>query len=303
MSSLSRLFWMIALACMWSPSFLFIKLAANELPPMTITACRVTIGTLLLAIVLAFRGTSLPKSKKFWMHSAVMAIFSSSLPFSLFCFAEQSIESALAAILNGSSPMFTALLVLIFLPSDRLSLQKGIGVVLSIVGLIILFSPNLGNGLQGSLIGMLAALCAALCYAISHIYGKIFMTKQAPFVAPTAQLLLSCCYLWPLVYFFESPFPSSLPSYEAILGICGLGILGTFFAFIIYYKLLETSGPTAISAVACFFPVMGMFLGFAFLGESLTPTGLVAAAIIFSGLILVNEMIPAVETKLKKAES
>lgn len=289
MDPFRRICWMIALACMWSPSFLFIKLATSELPPMTIAACRVTIAALLLLSVLFFTKRALPTSRSFWLHSGVMAIFSSTLPFSLFCFAEQSIESAMAAILNGSSPMFTALLAQLFLPSDRLSGQKGLGILFSVVGLVVLFSPSLQTGAEVSYVGMLAALSAALCYAISHIYGKKFMTKQAPLVAPTAQLIFSACILWPLVLAFETPLPSTLPSLEAMGGIFGLGFFGTFIAFMIYYKLLEESGPTAISAVACVFPVVGMFLGFLFLGESLTSMGLCAAALIFTGLLLVNE--------------
>lgn len=221
-----------------------------------------------------------------------MAVFSSTLPFTLFCFAEQSIESALAAILNGSSPMFTAILSQLFVANDRMSLQKGLGVGCSIFGLIVLFSPNLQDSIMGSPIGMTAATIAALCYAISHVYAKKFLTQQQPFVSPTAQLIMSCIILWPLALIFENPLPATMPALSVIGGVLGLAVMGTFFAFMIYYKLLEESGPTAISTVACCFPVGGMFLGFLFLGESFTSVGIIAAAMIFTGLLLVNEMLP-----------
>lgn len=293
MSSMQRLVLTLALACMWSPSFLFIKLALGELAPMTITACRVTLAAMLLSLLLLYNKRPLPTSPRFWMHSTIMAIFASALPFSLFCFAEQSIESALAAILNGSSPMFTALLAHLFIPSDRINTQKICGVLISVCGLVTLFLPNLLEGVEGTIIGMCAATFASLCYAISHVYAKKFLVAQPRFVSPTAQLLAASYLIWPLVFWFEgSLLPTSIPSLSAIIGVCGLAVFGTVIAFVIYYKLLESCGPTAISTVACFFPVGGMILGFIFLGEEFTALGLVAAAMIFCGLLLVNEVIP-----------
>jgi drug/metabolite transporter (DMT)-like permease len=292
MNATQRLFWTIALACMWSPSFLFIKLAIGELSPLLITSCRVSIATILLSLLLVYYRRPLPTQMMFWVHSTIMAIVASALPFCLFCFAEQSIESALAAILNGSSPMFTAILAHLFIPSDRFNAQKICGVMLSVTGLIVLFLPNLMNGLEGTVVGMSAALLASLCYAVSHVYAKKFLVKQAAFVSPTAQLLCSACLLWPLVILFDwSAIPSTMPSLHAIGGVCGLALFGTFFAFIIYFKLIESCGPTAISTVACFFPVGGMILGFLFLGEAFTTLGMVAAAMIFCGLLFVNEVV------------
>lgn len=303
MTALQRLLWMACLACLWSPSFLFIKLAVTEIPPMMVVAMRVSIAALLLVLLMAFKKRVLPKSKTFWLHSAVMAIFSSALPFSLFCYAETTIESALAAILNGTSPMFTALLVFFFMPSDKLTVQKMAGVMLSVVGLLVLFYPNIEHTMpvEGSTMGMLAGLGASLCYSISHLYAKRFLTKNPPLVSPAAQLICSSLYLWPLVFLFESPLSLPMPSLLAISGVLGLAVFGTFIAFIIYYKVLEESGPTALSTIACIFPVVATFLGYFFLGETLDFIGIAAAIMIFAGLFLVNEMVPFPSKKSEKA--
>lgn len=291
MSPVKRLLLILALTAMWSPSFLFIKLAINELPPMTIVALRVSFAALVMGLILLWRRQSLPRNPAFWIHSAILAFFSSIFPFCLFCYAEQTIESALAAVINGISPIFTAILAHLFLPSDRLHPQKLLGIGLSCAGLFFLFAPNLQEGVSGTMLGMGAALTASISYSVSHVYAKKFQSGQFPFVVPAAQLICSTLLLAPVAFFVDHPFSLPIPSYQAMLGVCCLSLFGTIFAFIIYYKLLDHCGPTAISMVACFFPVIGMLLGFAFLGESLSWGGIASSALIFLGLVVVNEVL------------
>lgn len=288
---MKHIFLIIALTAMWSPSFLFIKLAVGEIPPFTIVTLRVGIATLILALILLWKRQKIPLDFWFWFHSTMMALFASVIPFALFCYAEKSIESALAALLNGCSPMFTALLAHAFLPSDRLQPQKALGIALGAGGLLILFAPNIEQGLSGTTLGIFAGALAAFCYALSHVYAKKYVAGNAPYVAPTAQLLCSTLVMAPLMLFYDAPWNLPFPSNSALLGVAGLTVFGTLLAFIIYYKLIEHCGPTAISMVACFFPIGGMLLGFAFLGESLTWNGIAASMLILTGLMIVNQVI------------
>lgn len=293
MSALRRFLLILTMTLLWSPSFLFIKLALTDFQPTTIVFLRTALGALIFFSILYFQKVSLPKSLSFWMHSFFMGIFSSGLPFFLFCFAEKSIESALAAILNGTTPLFTALLAHQFLQDDRLSLNKVIGILFGFFGVLILFSPNIVNGLSGTSQGMMAALSGAISYSISHVYAKKYIAgRQARFVAPAAQLLLSSLILLPFALFWGEDFSTfKMPSFVGITGVLGLTLLGTFLAFQIYFYLLEHCGPTALSMVACFFPVGGMFLGYLFLEEDLTLLGLFAAGLILVGMLIVNEII------------
>lgn len=291
MSPIKRFLLIVVLTLMWSPSFLFIKLALQDLPPLTIVSLRVTLAALILGAVLIFLRRGFPKDLNFWMRTGIMAFLSSALPFSLFCYAEQSIDSALAAILNGTTPMFTAILAQFFVPSDKMTPQKAVGIALSGLGVILLFAPKLIEGMSGTALGMTAAICAAFSYSSSHVYGKLFTGGQKPFVAPAAQFLMNAVMMWPFAFYYEDVLHLPMPSASAILGICGLAIFGTVLAYVIYYKLLDHSGPTAISMVACFFPVVGMLLGFMFLGESFTLGGLAAAFLILLGMLTVNGVI------------
>lgn len=299
MTPLKRFLMTLALTALWSPSFLFIKLAVNELPPFTVVALRVSIAAILLYSILRFTGRQLPKDRWFWIHATVLSVITSVVPFSLFCYGEQSIDSALAAILNGSSPMFTALLAHAFLPSDRLTIQKSVGVCFSLMGLMWLFAPNIAQGLSGTTSGMVAITVASICYAVGHIYAKKYITGLPPLVAPTAQLITAAFIMILPALWFDAPYQLPMPSTTAILGVCGLAFFGTTIALIIYYRLLDHCGPTAISMVACFFPVMGMILGFLFLGETLSLNALLASCLILVGMMLVNGVIKLPSFNLK----
>ena len=291
MTSFNRFLLTIALTMMWSPSFLFIKLAIQELPPLTVVTLRVSTAAFCFMLILLWLWRSLPSGPAFWGRMAVMSFFSSVAPFALFCYAEQTIESALAAILNGMTPIFTAILAQFFISSDRIGLQKCVGIILGTGGVLLLFAPKIIEGLNGTTMGMLAALAASFSYAISHIFGKKFTSGYKPFVAPAAQMITSALMLWPFVLVHDDFLNLPFPSFTAIGGVLGLGLLGTLCAFIIYYKLLEHSGPTAISMVACFFPVIGMCLGYLFFNETFTLWGLAGSGLIFLGMLLVNEVI------------
>lgn len=292
MSPTKRFLLTLGLASMWSPSFLFIKFAIQDLPPLTMATTRITLAAIALMAILLWKGNWFSKSPIFWLHATLMGLFSMGFPFFLFSYAEQTIDSSLAAMINGTTPMFTALMAHMFIPSDRLTVPKVIGIALCAGGLFYLFAPTIYQGVNGTVEGMLAATGASISYGVGHIYGKKYFTGHKPFVAPASALVTAAACLWPVMLWHDQPFSLPMPSMQAIGGVCGLALFGTVFAFIIYYKLLETSGPTAISLVACFFPIGGMLLGMVVLGEVFTLNGLVAACLIILGMMIVNGVLP-----------
>ena len=110
-------------------------------------------------------------------------------------------------------------------------------------------------------------------------------------MVPTAQLLLSAGMLLPLALLIDRPHQLPIPTLSVIMSILSLAFIGTVAAFIVYYKLLEHCGPTAISMVACFFPLGGIILGHLVLGEALDTRDLIAAGLIIAGVFVVNEVI------------
>lgn len=291
MSPVQQFLAILALTAMWSPSFLFIKYAVESLSPMGLVWGRVSLAAILLLLMLRFRKQALPREFSFWKHMFGMAFFSSVFPFCLFSFAGKRIDSSISAMINATSPIFTAIFSHLFLPGDQISSSKAVGISLSLMGLFWLLGP--GDCFQTPKMyeGVVAACLAASSYGISHVYAKKFVVGRAPFVAPAAQMIASSITLLPLVAFYEGFDQFFVASSTSLLSVVALAFFGTFLAFSLYYRLLEYCGATSISMVTCFFPIGSMLLGALFLNEHITLEKVMAAALILTGGMIVNKVI------------
>lgn len=279
---------LITLAALWGPSFLFIKVAVEEIPPLTLVLGRVAVGSAFLLIVLLSQGRRLPTDRRLWRHLAVVAMLHNALPWVLLSWGEQYIDSALASILNGTTPLFTIILAHFLVAGDRMTVPKMLGVLLGFAGLSLLILPSLSGGAQASTWGLLAVTAAAAVYGVAMIYSRNHLRGLPPLVAPASQLLLATGYMLPVALLVDRPWTLDRPSTVALGSLFLLGILGTGLAFIVYYRLLETANPTYISMVTYVIPVFGVILGVLVLGEQLTWYALAGFALILLGVMVVN---------------
>ena len=292
--------WLLLLASLWGPSFLFIKVAVGEIPPLTLVVGRVGIAAALLFIILRLQGRSLPKLGPIWIHFGVMALFQNALPFALINWGEQYIDSALAAILNGTTPLFTILLAHQFIDDDRLSLGKALGVFVGFAGLLVLIAPALFGGVQATAWGLIAVTIAAASYGVAIVYSRLNLRGQVPLVAPTAQLTLATLYLLPLALIFEQPFSLPTPSATAIGSLFMLAVFGTALAFVVYYRIIERASASYVSMVTYLVPIFGVVLGVLVLDEQLSWNAIVGCALILTGVMIVNGAVDRSFARLRR---
>jgi drug/metabolite transporter (DMT)-like permease len=286
--------WLMFLASLWGPSFLFIKVAVGQIPPLTLVTGRVGLAALLLYVILRVQGGKLPKFGPIWKHFAIVGFFSNALPFVLFSWGEQYIDSALAAILNGTTPLFTIILAHLFITDDRLTPIKAAGTLVGFGGLVLLISPSLLGGIQLTTWGLLAVATAAFSYGIGIVYTRNHLRGLPRLVAPTAQLTMATLYMLPLSLIIEQPFRGSMPSWPALGSLMALSIFGTALAFVIYYALLEKTSATYVSMVTYLAPVIGVILGVVILHEQLNWTTYAGCGLILLGVMVVNGIFKSV---------
>ncbi|MCA9867293.1 MAG: DMT family transporter [Anaerolineae bacterium] len=279
---------LIILAALWGPSFLFIKVAVEDIPPLTLVLGRVAVGAAFLLIVLRAQRGGLPSDRRIWRHLAVVALLHNALPWVLLSWGEQYIDSALASILNGTTPLFTIILAHFLVPGDRMTASKLTGVLIGFAGLVLLILPSLGGGLQATTWGLAAVTAAAAIYGVAMIYSRNHLRGLPPLTAPASQLLLATLYMAPIAVLIDKPWTLDRPSPVALGSLLLLGILGTGLAFIVYYRLLETAGPTYISMVTYVIPIFGVVLGVLILNEQLTWYALGGFSLILLGVMVVN---------------
>jgi drug/metabolite transporter (DMT)-like permease len=281
-------FWILGL--IWGTSFLWIKIAVTEISPLVLVGFRTLIGAASLMIIFAFsHGPSLSwKVLRPWIGVfIIVALFNVALPFVMISWSEQYIASGLASILNSSVPLFTMLFAPIFLHDDPRSLPKLLGLLIGFAGIVVIFLPELAQGPNQSLTGMLVMLVAALSYALAGIYTRRTTQGLLPGQQAFLQLSLATLMIWSVTLVVERPvhLPQNPLTWIALLW---LGILGSGVAYILYFHLLHTVGPTRTSLVTYIPPLVGLLLGTIFLHEPLTWAAIAGAMMVLSGIAVVN---------------
>ena len=250
------------------------------------------------------RNRKLPGWGPIWKHFAFIGFISSALPFTLFSWGEQYIDSAMASILNGTTPLFTIVIAHVFTKDDRLSFSKILGSIIGFGGLVVLVAPSFFAGMEAATWGLLAVTGAAFCYGISVVYTRLYLLGLPVLVAPTAQLGIAAIYLLPLSLIFEAPLSIPTPSGAAIGSLLALAILGSVLAYIVYYDLIERVSASYISMVTYLVPIFGVILGIVVLNEKLSWNAYAGCLLILLGVMIVNGLIkvknPLTNPKLVK---
>jgi drug/metabolite transporter (DMT)-like permease len=287
-SSRPRLDWRLrfaALSLIWGFSFLLIKVGTQGYAPFQVTLGRLAFGTAVLAVAMAVRREGLPRGARTWMHLAVAGFLLNALPFSLFAFAELAIPSTLAGICNATSPLWGMALSLVALREDRPTRVRVAGLGLGFLGVLTVLGAWQGfHGLDAR--GTTLALLASLSYPVGWIYVRRTLAgSSASHLSLTGgQLLLATVQLAVVTPLFTSA-PSSL-ALGPLLAIAALGTLGTGLAVLIQYGIVAEVGPTTGQMVTYFVPVIAAAAGILLLGETLTWSTPVGAAVVLAGAAL-----------------
>ncbi|MDT6988114.1 DMT family transporter [Streptomyces lusitanus] len=283
-----RLDWRVrfaALSLIWGFSFLLIKVGTQGYAPFQVTLGRLAFGTAVLAVAMAVRREGLPRGARTWGHLAVAGFLLNALPFSLFAFAELTIPSTLAGICNATSPLWGMALSLVALREDRPTRVRVAGLGLGFLGVLTVLGAWQGfDGLDAR--GTTLALLASLSYPVGWIYVRRTLagSSHSHLSLTGGQLLLATVQLAVVTPLFTS-VPSSL-AVGPLLAIAALGTLGTGLAVLVQYGIVAEVGPTTGQMVTYFVPVIAAAAGILLLGETLTWSTPVGAAVVLAGAAL-----------------
>ena len=281
------------LAFIWGWSFLFIKVAVDGLTPTTVAWSRIALGAAVLYAILRHQGGRIPVDRTSLRHYAVAATIGNIVPFTLLAWGEQHITSALTAVLNASTPLFTAVFAAIGL-SERLRPVQIAGLALGMAGVAV--AAGLGaSDLEGSsTAGALAAILAGAAYGIAFVYMRRHLVSYPPIVAATGQLATGAVMLFPLAALTSivegvSVTPTRLGA------ILALGAIGTGLAYVLNYRIIGDLGPTKASLVTYVIPVVAVVVGIVVLDEPFEWRLVVGGLLTVGGIAAVNAKRPARE--------
>jgi drug/metabolite transporter (DMT)-like permease len=274
---------LLTLGGVWGASFLFIKVIVDETSPLEMAEGRLLLGAIAIGALMAVRRTRLPARPSLWLPIAAWSAIGVAIPFTLIGWAEEHIESGTASVLNSSMPLFAALFAAVFLLEERFTAARGAGLALGLLGVAVLTGGDVTDFSGSALLGQLAMIAAAACYGGAVVYARFLLRQDDPLGLSGAQLAVGALLLLP-VMFATRGLPDYSLSVEAWLSLLALGVAGTGIGVAMYMWLVDNVGSVRSSLVTYVVPVVGLFLGWAVLDESIGLNTVLGFLLIVAGV-------------------
>lgn len=274
------------LALLWGSSYLFIRIAVAEIPPLTLIAGRVFGAALLLLVLLRLGRQRLPRAPRLWAMLALQSVFNSVGAWTVLAWGEQYTGAGLASVLNSTSPVFVFLLTAVLTHHEPLGARRLSGAGFGLLGVVLTLGTEALSGAGDRLAGQAACLLGAVLYAAAAIYGRRFASIGATATAAGTMICASLA-LVPAALLVDHPWTLQ-PGPRALAAALALSLLCTGVALVIYFRLVRTLGSLGVASQSYLRAAIGVLLGISFGGESFSPPVALGLAVTLLGVVLMN---------------
>lgn len=283
--------WLILgfLALIWGGAFFFIGVAVRHVQPLTYVWLRLAIAAAAMWAYVHFKGEKLGLPRSAWGSILLLALLNNALPFTLFGWGQTHIASGLASILNATTPIWGVLVAHFLTHDERMSPRKVAGVVLGFGGVALMIGPSLLSSLGSAALAQLACVTASLSYALAAVWARRFRRQGiSPLSVTIGQLTAGALFMFPLAMAIDRPWTHALPPLTAWGAIVALALFCTALGYVLYFRLIATSGATNALLVTLLVPPVAILLGSLFLGEALAPQDFIGLGLIAFGLAAID---------------
>ncbi len=278
---------LLALGFLSGIPYALTKIALATIPPITMVAGRVLLAAITLWIIVFALKCKLPKRWDTIPRLLIQGCFACVLPYTLLAIGQRSVDSALASILNSTTPLFVCLISLVWIRHETFVFGRLFGISIGLAGTIMIAGASALSGLGQSAFGQAAIILASVASAISVIHGRRF-TELAPEITAAGTLTSAALMLVPLCFIVETPL-QSIPSAASIAALLVNAVVATALGFIVYFRLIRTIGSIGTASAGYLRPAVGVLVGCTLLGESLTWTTVAGLIAISIGVSAINQ--------------
>jgi len=278
---------LVLLGLIWGGSFFFARIAVAELHPLSLVLLRVSIAAAALYVYFAATRTDIRPALRVWPVLALLGLINNVIPFSLIFAGQTVVGAGLASILNATTPFWTLLLANALTSDERFSANKLVGIALGIAGTGLMIAPGLTGSLDGPLWPKFALIGASFSYACALMLAKR-LTSLPPLLIAAGQLTASTVIMVPLAGLATGYAGMAGASAHVWAAVVALAVVSTAFAYLLYFRLLQSSGATNASLVTLLVPVSALVLGMLFLGERLETFEVIGMVVILAGLVVID---------------
>lgn len=278
---------MIALGTIWGLSFVSIRVALDEIGPLTAVAHRTFWAMLALwAVVLVMR-VELPRAPMVWVAFLVMGLLNNVIPFSLMAWGQLHIESGLTSIFNAATAIFGVLVAALVFSDERLSLRKGLGVSVGFLGVVVAIGLENLRDFDLRSLAQLAVLTGTVSYALAGAWARAHLSGLPPQLAAAGMLTGATVITLPVALIVEGPVRLDLQT-DTMVAIGYYAIVATAAAYLLYYRVLSMAGSGNLLLVTLLIPPVAITAGTLWLDESLAPNAYAGFAILAFGLLILD---------------
>ncbi|MFU8850091.1 DMT family transporter [Micromonospora sp. SL1-18] len=272
------------LALLWGSTFLWIELALDALTPVQVTLSRCVLGSVTLLVACLASGHRLPRKRAVWGHIVVAAFFCNAVPFAMFSIGQQTIDSAVAGVLNATTPLWSLLIGVIIGSERGLPPARLAGLLLGFAGVVLILAPWRTTGSGGW--GALAVVTAAASYAVGFAFmGRNLVGKGIPTISLSAAQLVAATALTALTLPAGGLTPIEI-SPKTLIAVVILGVVATGITFHLTYRIIAAEGATNAATVGYLLPVISVALGAIVLDEGLSLRIAVGMVVVLVGVAL-----------------
>jgi len=278
------------LGLLWGMPYALNKIALVTIPPVTLVATRLAVAAAVLWIIVLFMRCKIPVRQDFIGPLFVQGCVGCAIPYTLIALGQQSVDSALAAILNSPTPIFVFIISLVWTRHESLTAGRLFGVMAGLGGVVLIAGASALGGLGQAAAGQAAVIVATMSSAVSAIYGRRF-AAVAPQVTAAGALTWAAVVLVPLCFLLEAPLQSA-PSAVSVAALLVNALAATALGFVVYFRLIRTIGSMGTASVSYLKPAAGVLIGCTLLGESLSWTAGIGLVAILIGVAAINQTAP-----------
>jgi drug/metabolite transporter (DMT)-like permease len=277
----------ILLGLFWGSSFFFVEMLLKHLSPFMIVYLRVSIASIFLIVFIIIRGIKFKLSFKNLFNLFIMSLLNNVFPFLLITFGQQTTTGGLASILNANTSFIAILLASLFLPLERLSFYRLIGISIGVLGVIIAIGYQNIIQLNDDDLGIYLILIATISYGFAGVWGKLKLQNFTPLIAATGMLTMSTIILSPYAFTVHLEEIYSLNFFILKYAFI-FAIICSVFAYFLYFKILESAGAGNLLICTIIIPPSSIFLNAFILNEMVTFNECMGLIIIILGLIILD---------------
>ena len=287
---MSRQAWvlLVTLSVLWGGSFLFVALALDAYPPLSIVAFRVASAALVLHLIIVAVGARWPSGRDFLFAITIMGLLNNVIPFALIAWGQIHVASGLASVFNAMTPIFTLLVAHWLTADEKLTSLKVWGAGMGFVGVVILIGYESLQGLGNNIVGQLAIIAATISYAFAGVWAKKRLAGHQPLHLAAGQVTASALILGAMALLVDGPVLITQPDWPAYGWMTIMGVFSTALAYLLYFRILAIAGASNLLLVTFLIPVSAIAAGALVLGERLEVQHLFGIVMIALGLALID---------------